>query len=200
MENKSHALAAGLFVLIVSAMLIGLAAWLTSDRTVRDAYEMSTHEPISGLQEQAPVRFRGVTVGKVTRISFDREKLGNVLVRIEVDKGAPITRSTYARLDYQGITGLSYVQLDNDGRSTEAIEAERGQLPRIPLRSGLLGEFTDHARVLMSQASEATSRINALLEEDNRKAIAQAIRDLGEATRDMAGAARSIAEITREYC
>lgn len=195
MENKSHALAAGLFVLIVSAMLIGLAAWLTSDRTVRDAYEMSTHEPISGLQEQAPVRFRGVTVGKVTRISFDREKLGNVLVRIEVDKGAPITRSTYARLDYQGITGLSYVQLDNDGRSTEAIEAERGQLPRIPLRSGLLGEFTDHARVLMSQASEATSRINALLEEDNRKAIAQAIRDLGEATRDMAGAARSIAKL-----
>ena len=198
MENKSHALAAGLFVLIVSAMLIGLAAWLTSDRTVRDAYEMSTHEPISGLQEQAPVRFRGVTVGKVTRISFDREKLGNVLVRIEVDKGAPITRSTYARLDYQGITGLSYVQLDNDGRSTEAIEAERGQLPRIPLRSGLLGEFTDHARVLMSQASEATSRINALLEEDNRKAIAQAIRDLGEASREMASAARNVSQFTRD--
>ena len=47
MENKSHALTAGLFVLIVSAMLIVLAALLTSDRTVRDAYEMSTHEPIN---------------------------------------------------------------------------------------------------------------------------------------------------------
>ena len=103
-----------------------------------------------------------------------------------------------ARLDYQGITGLSYVQLDNDGRSTEAIEAERGQLPRIPLRSGLLGEFTDHARVLMSQASEATSRINALLEEDNRKAIAQAIRDLSEASREMASAARNVSQFTRD--
>ena len=51
MENKSHALAAGLFVLALFGMLIGLAAWLTSDRTERDVYELSTHETVSGLQE-----------------------------------------------------------------------------------------------------------------------------------------------------
>ena len=29
MENKSHALAAGMFVLVVTALLVALAAWLT---------------------------------------------------------------------------------------------------------------------------------------------------------------------------
>ncbi|MGP1516497.1 MAG: MlaD family protein [Ottowia sp.] len=198
MENKSHALAAGLFVLALFGMLIGLAAWLTSDRTERDVYELSTHEPVSGLQEQAAVRFRGVTVGKVTRISFDDRKTGNVLVRLEVDKNTPITRATFARLDFQGVTGLSFVQLDNEGHSDEALRSEGGRPPRIPLRSGLLGEFTDHAKVLMNQMSEATSRANALLDEDNRQALIGTVTDLGAAARDIAAAARSVQQLSAE--
>ena len=31
MENKSHAFAAGIFVLVVTARVIGLAVWLTRD-------------------------------------------------------------------------------------------------------------------------------------------------------------------------
>ena len=61
MENKAHALAAGAFVLVITALL---AVWLTRDNTQRDLYEMSTSETISGLQPQAPVRFRGVPVGQ----------------------------------------------------------------------------------------------------------------------------------------
>ena len=47
MENKAHALAAGAFVLIVTALLALLAVWLTRDNTQRDLYEMSTSETIS---------------------------------------------------------------------------------------------------------------------------------------------------------
>ena len=32
MENKAHALAAGIFVLLASALLAGLAVWLTRDK------------------------------------------------------------------------------------------------------------------------------------------------------------------------
>ena len=56
MENKAHALAAGAFVLVVSALLAVLAIWLTRDRTERDLYELSTPQTISGLQPQAAVR------------------------------------------------------------------------------------------------------------------------------------------------
>jgi len=42
MENKAHALAAGAFVLVVTALLIALAAWLMRDKEVFRVYEIST--------------------------------------------------------------------------------------------------------------------------------------------------------------
>ena len=48
MENKAHALAAGAFVLLVSALLVALALWLTRDVALRTVYEISTREPVTG--------------------------------------------------------------------------------------------------------------------------------------------------------
>jgi phospholipid/cholesterol/gamma-HCH transport system substrate-binding protein len=56
MENKAHAMAAGIFVVVITILLVGLAAWLTRDTGQRDPYEISTRETITGLQEQAAVR------------------------------------------------------------------------------------------------------------------------------------------------
>ena len=65
MENKSHALAAGAFVILVTALLVALAAWLMRDTRIRDSLEFSTRESVTGLSAQAPVRYRGIAVGKV---------------------------------------------------------------------------------------------------------------------------------------
>ena len=107
MENKAHALIAGAFVVVVTVLLALLAIWLTRDNTRRDLYEMSTGETISGLQPQAPVRFRGVPVGKVERIGFDAKAKGNVLIRTSVDRGPPVTKSTFATFAARGGTGLA---------------------------------------------------------------------------------------------
>src|SRR3954469_7580144 len=116
MENKAHALAAGIFMVIATALLIGLAAWLTRDTGQRDAYEISTREAVTGLQPQAAVRYRGVDVGKVSTIGFDPKVQGNVLMRLDIDHEAPVTKETFATLSYQGVTGLAYVQLDDNGK------------------------------------------------------------------------------------
>jgi phospholipid/cholesterol/gamma-HCH transport system substrate-binding protein len=117
MENRAHALAAGIFVAVLSLLLLGLASWLTRDTGKRDIYEISTRETVTGLQPQAPVRYRGVDVGKVDTIGFDTKTAGNVLMRLEVDSAAPITADTFATLGFQGVTGLSFVQLDDSGRA-----------------------------------------------------------------------------------
>ena len=49
MENKSHAMAAGIFVLVVAALLAGLAVWLTRDNREYQLYELSTKDGVSGL-------------------------------------------------------------------------------------------------------------------------------------------------------
>ncbi|HSV36780.1 MAG TPA: MlaD family protein, partial [Ramlibacter sp.] len=77
MENKAHALAAGIFVVVITALLVGLAAWLTRETGERHIYEISTRETVTGLQSQAAVRYRGVDVGKVAAIGFDPKAQGH---------------------------------------------------------------------------------------------------------------------------
>ncbi len=181
MENKSHALAAGTFVLLVSALLVALALWLTRDTSVHRLYELSTRESVTGLQPQAGVRFRGVAVGKVVSIGFDPVNQGNVLIRISTDDTAPITRSTFATLGFQGVTGLAFIQLDDGGESKEALPTSETAIARIPVRPGLISRLTDQGNSLLAQVEETSRRMNLLLAPDNQKALFSAVQDIGQA-------------------
>ena len=111
MENKSHAIAAGTFVLLLLGLLIAMASWLTRDTSTQRQFEISSKESVTGLQPQAGVRYKGVVVGRVTSITLDERTRGNVLVRIAVNDSAPITSSTFASLGFQGVTGLSLIHI-----------------------------------------------------------------------------------------
>jgi phospholipid/cholesterol/gamma-HCH transport system substrate-binding protein len=181
MENKAHALAAGLFVVALTALLLVLGAWLTRDSGQRDAFEISTREAVTGLQEQAPVRYRGVDVGKVTRVGFDPKAQGNVLVRLEIARGAPITTDTFATLSFQGVTGLAFVQLDDSGKPAPLLAPNDEAPPRIPLRPGLLSKLADKGEKILDQVEQITARVNNLMDEKNTKGLASAVDNVAQA-------------------
>ncbi|MBH2020264.1 MAG: MCE family protein [Burkholderiales bacterium] len=181
MENKAHALIAGAFVVVVTALLALLAIWLTRDNTQRDLYEISTSETISGLQPQATVRFRGVPVGKVERIGFDSKVKGNVLIRVSIDRAAPMMQSTFATVASQGVTGLGFIQLDDNGESAQRLVPNDNDPPRIPLRPGTLDKLLKQSDAIFTQAEQAATRINQLLSRQNEAAINTAVTQLAEA-------------------
>ena len=181
MENKAHATAAGAFVIIVTALLGLLAVWLMRDNTQRDLYEMTTAETVSGLQPQAAVRFRGVPVGKVELIGFDSVVKGNVLIRVSIDRGAPVTKSVFATVASQGVTGLGFIQLDDTGASNERLVTTGDALPRIPLNPGGLDKLLKQSENIANQFEQASIKLNQLLADDNQKKVALALGNLGEA-------------------
>jgi len=181
MENKAHALVAGAFVVLATALLALLATWLMRDNTQRDLYEMSTGQTISGLQPQAAVRFRGVPVGKVERIGFDQKVKGNVLILISIDRAAPVTKSTFATVASQGVTGLGFIQLNDDGSSTERLQPNDEDPPRIPLKPGSLDKLLKQSEAIFDQAEQATARLNQLLSDKNEQAVTHAVAQLSEA-------------------
>lgn len=190
MENKSHALAAGSFVLLLSALLVALAVWLTRDTRELQVFELSSREAVTGLQPQAAVRYKGVNVGKVTAIGFDPLTTGHVLIRIAIDDQAPITRSTFATLGFQGVTGLAFIQLDDRGESKEALPPAAEPPERIPLRPGQLARLSDQGASILTQLEETSRRLNQLLAPDNQRLLIGTLGELGQA----AGSIRRLAQ------
>ena len=181
MENKAHALIAGVFVVVVTALLALLAIWLTRDNVERHLYEMSTSQTISGLQPQAAVRFRGVPVGKVESIGFDEKVKGNVLIVVSIDRAAPVTASTFAAVASQGVTGLGFIQLDDNGESTQRLTPNDDDPPRIPLQPSTLDKLLKQSQTIFVQAEQATTRLNQVLSDENQKAVNVAVTQLAEA-------------------
>jgi phospholipid/cholesterol/gamma-HCH transport system substrate-binding protein len=181
MENKSHAIAAGTFVLALLAVVVALAVWLTRDTRALRFYELSSADTVTGLQPEASVRFKGVNVGKVTAIGFDPVKSGHVLIRIAVDDQAPVTQSTFASLGFQGVTGLAFIQLDDTGASTARLPVGQEPPARIPLRPGLMSQLSERGLSILSQLDETSRRLNTLLSIDNQKVFLGTIESVGHA-------------------
>jgi phospholipid/cholesterol/gamma-HCH transport system substrate-binding protein len=194
MENKSHAMAAGSFVLCLLALLIGLTLWLTRDRNDYREFEMTTEEAISGLQNQATVRYKGVAVGKVTLITFDDLNKGQVLIRIAVDSKAPVTPTgTYGTLGYQGVTGLAYVQLDDlVPPLKEALPRGESDIPRLLMKASQLNVLADQGMNILTRVDEATARINQLLDDANQERFSQLLENLAQAAGNVSATTRAI--------
>lgn len=175
MENKSHALIAGLFIIALSTALVLAALWFDRDTTERLPYELVTRASVSGLTPQSSVRYRGLNVGKVQRIRFDPEVPGQILVDIAVEKGTPITQSTFATLGYQGVTGLAYVQFDDDGKSAELLVTSSEKPARIAIRPGLFDKLAGNSEGLMTQLDQIASRLNTLLAPENQQRLMQTL-------------------------
>jgi phospholipid/cholesterol/gamma-HCH transport system substrate-binding protein len=168
MENRAYALAAGFFVLVLGIALVAGVLWLNRDERAGGLpYVVTTTRAVSGLKVEAPVRFRGVDVGKVEAIRFDPSEPGRVLIGISVDPDTPLTRGTYAQLGFQGVTGLSFVQLDDDGAARQPLATSADLPARIPMRPSLF----DTAEGLVTAFGEIAHRLNGLLADDNQKVL-----------------------------
>ena len=181
MENKSHAIAAGSFVLLLIALLIAMAVWLTRDSSVQRLYDISSSEGVTGLQPQAGVRYKGVSVGRVTSIMLDPQVRGHVLVRIAVNNDAPVSTTTFASLGFQGVTGLAFVQLDDSADAGAPLLTSSTRVARIPLRPGLVSRLSAQGGQLLTQLEEASVRVNALLAPERQQAMLDALNNLSQA-------------------
>ena len=181
MENKSHALAAGSFVLVVLALLVSLTVWLTRDNRSLRVFEIASQGTVTGLQPQATVRFKGVNVGKVAAIGFDPQSPGQVLIRIAINEQAPISASTFASLGFQGVTGLAFIQLDDGGDDKTLLSTDPLTPTRIPLRPGLVSRLSDQGLHILSQLEETSRRLNLLLSPENQQQLMGAVAGMGQA-------------------
>ena len=182
MENRAHALAAGLFTLALAAALIAAGLWFRRDDIRFSEYLLATTGSVTGLKVEAPVRYRGVDVGRVESIRLEPGGSGRVHILLGVNEDTPVTRGTYAQLGYQGVTGLAFVSLDDDGSSSERLKSGSGEPPRIEIRPSIFDSSMD----LVASVKELSARLSDLLNENNRKTLTKALAGFEQASRQTA--------------
>jgi phospholipid/cholesterol/gamma-HCH transport system substrate-binding protein len=185
MENRSHALAAGLFVL-----LMGLAAaigiwWLGQNDDDVQSYIVETRKNVTGLNVQAAVRYRGIRAGKVTRIETDPADPRVILVHINVDSRFVLTQSATAQLGFQGVTGLAYIQIEDDGSSTAPLKVGAGGTARLAMKSGMIENLSEKAGDIVGQINLVASRVAKLLDEKNVQNLSRTLDNIATASDGM---------------
>jgi phospholipid/cholesterol/gamma-HCH transport system substrate-binding protein len=181
MENRSYALMTGFFTvaLLVAAILVGM--WLNRDRTELHPYEIVTTQTIPGLNPQATVRYRGLEVGRVDDIVFDPRVTGQILIRLSIAEGAPVTTTTFASLGYQGVTGIAFIQLDDDRTGSPLLASDKGHVARIPLRPGLLDQLEKRGLSILEKTEQITNSLNSILSQENAEKITGAVDNISKA-------------------
>lgn len=178
MESRAYALITGLFVLGIAGCIVLWANWLAKTPLARTAYRVVATGPVSGLNPEAQVRYRGMGVGRVSTIALDQKDPRRILVNIDVDNNIPVTRGTFAQLGMEGITGIAYVHLQDDYKDMQpAVKATDG-VAEVPLRPAFFDMVSDGAEGAIRDARELMASMNALLAPDNRKRIATTLGSL----------------------
>ncbi len=185
MENKSHALAAGIFALLLLAAALLAVYWLSGSKDATHDYIVVTKQNIGGLNPQAQVRYRGIRVGKVSDIRLDPDDYANILVTISVSEDVPITKGTVAKLNYQGVTGLAHILLLETGKDNTPLEPDDDRPPRIAMIPSLLDELGETGTATLRQARQLMASADAMLNEENRKHLGATLANLEAASASM---------------
>ncbi len=177
MITNEQKLRLGVFLavsLVLLAVITGIFI-IPKLKTEGDIYYVDFREmSVNGVSEGADVKYQGVRIGTVIRISVNPDDLRSVLLYIKIKKGFPVKKDMRARLQYVGITGLRFVEIS--GGKTDAENLEPGG--RILTRKGL-GEQAEDIVLNVDSVVEA---INDMLNPKNREKVSLLIKNLEKGT------------------
>ncbi len=174
----------GAFIVGAVALLIAALFWLGASRFSSDVVERVTYfdESVQGLEVGAPVKFRGVTLGKVTNILIapDRrlvevrsEIVVDVMQRMNLIESAaelnPATEDALPELRViiasQGITGIKFLEADFFPPETPKVElAFTPPSTYVPSAPSTLKSLEDAVRGLGEELPLAIRGIRELAE------------------------------------
>lgn len=181
MKSNANYFKIGVFVLTGLALVAGVLIYLGAGRMFRPRFHIETYVDgtVQGIDVGSPVKFRGVTVGRVASIDFtfnfyeqpegrDDGRRDYVLMILEVEGNAfrgltsntdlshyverAVSQGLRVMIQPQGITGLNYAEMDYlpEGRRPPPLKIWwTPKNPYIPSAPGTLTSMLDSINSIM---------------------------------------------------
>jgi phospholipid/cholesterol/gamma-HCH transport system substrate-binding protein len=185
METKANYVAVGAFVLACVIGLVVTIMWLAGVQYAQEYsyYEANFKGPVTGLGKGTVTRYNGIDVGRIADLHFDPNDPQSVIVLLQVQPNLNIRDDSIASIDSQGLTGGAYVEISGGTAKSPLLTARPGQkYPVIRTKQSGLLQLEQSAPEVVAKLNVAATRINDLLNDNNRRAIAHVLANLDETT------------------
>lgn len=181
----------GLFVISGIAMIFSAVIWLGMSRYLKKGQLYTTYfnESVQGLDVDSPVKYRGVSVGRVERISVAPD--GNLIqVVLKIESHQRLDRNIVAQMKSVGITGSMFIELDrkkNGDPDLSPALSFPSKYPIIASKPSNIHKMLHNIEVALTQIrtmnlnkvseeiQSTLDRINGVIADANVKGISQKI-------------------------
>jgi phospholipid/cholesterol/gamma-HCH transport system substrate-binding protein len=195
MEREANYFLVGIFVSLAVLLLVGFTIWLmgAGDFARYQRYTVYFTDPVSGLVEEAMVKYKGVEVGRVLGMRLDPQRTDLVKVDMEVKEGTAINAGTTAAIELQGITGGSYIELTTPSQDQGPPQRVAGeQYPVLKGEGSELRAFLDELPKLAMKLQTALGTVEEFAQQGAK--MADSIDKFSKEGTKTAGSIRTLAD------
>jgi phospholipid/cholesterol/gamma-HCH transport system substrate-binding protein len=189
METKANYVAVGAFVLACVIGLVVTILWLAGIQYSQEYayYQAYFKGSVTGLGKGTITRYNGIEVGRITDLQFDPSDPRQVIVTMQVQPNLNIREDSVASIDSQGLTGGAFVEITGGTPKSPLLVAKEGQrYPVIHTKQSTFAQLQQSVPEVVSKLNTVASRLNDLLDDNNRLAISHVLANLDETTQVIA--------------
>ncbi|MFC3050441.1 MlaD family protein [Kordiimonas pumila] len=201
METRASYILVGSFVLAFLAGLIAFAIWIA--KVDLDAeyteYDIFFDGSVSGLYKRSIVYYSGIPVGDVRDITLAPKNPQKVRVIVRLRAEVPVNQSTRARLEFQGLTGVAYIELKSGPDGGEQVKPKPGrERASIASEESAFQAVYANAPNLINEAINAILQAQKLLSDENILAVSTSLKNTEKFTGNLAKGSEDITAIVAE--
>jgi len=188
MNNRVNYTLVGSLVFLGIILIISVSYWMLRplDREKTRKYNIYFNESVLGLNIDAPVKYRGISVGKVTHLRINPKNSEQVEVQVTILNSTPVKESTVARLTAQGITGLTYINLTLGKDSAPLLMKKDGEsCPTIKTTPSFFENMEQSLGGLSVDLTKTLIGTQKLLDDKNQKQISMILKNTADFTQKL---------------
>src|ERR1700758_2848915 len=199
METRAHFVAVGAFVLAVILLAFVTVLWLGRSEFSEHAkrYYVFFRGSVAGLNKGSQVQYNGIPVGRVIDIRVDPDDVEKIQVTVEIDTSiVDIKTDARAFLEANILNGVATIQIRGGTQEAKELEPEPNhRYPVIAAGQSELEQLRANLPELLGDLKETTHSLNALLNEQNRKAVSDSLQNVRTITENFLAPSKEVSEV-----
>jgi len=161
MEAVRERTLVGLFVLIAGGLFLGTMVVLSGGLGGATVSHRAYFKFAGGVQPGAPVRYGGMTVGKVQRVRVDPGNSTRIEIDVTVRRDAPLKTDSVAKISTLGPLTENYIEIST-GSGSAALVAPGSAL--LSAEAFGLPQLGDAAQAMIPDVQSALKKLNQNLD------------------------------------